>query len=104
MVLLAGTVTGDSSIDAYESYTVDYSTTTTDGIADWNVDWGDGATAWFQTQSLSGSQSHEYTTGPAERTITVSLLDDDGSWGSHTLGVEVGEASTRWRRGRTRWA
>ncbi|MCO6453801.1 MAG: PKD domain-containing protein [Pirellulaceae bacterium] len=61
-----------------------------DTVAQWLVDWGDGH---IQTYSTGGAVTHSYPDGPAIPTITVSLVDEDGTHVAGQRSVTVRNVS-----------
>lgn len=58
-----------------------------DTVGEYVVHWGDGTTESFAT---AGIKTHVYPDGPADHTITVDLVDEDGAFpGAGTLAVHV---------------
>lgn len=53
---------------------------TTDAITAYVVNWGDGDSDTFNTSSLTEA-THTYADGPGSHTITVDLVDNDGTRG-----------------------
>lgn len=47
-----------------------------DTVTGWVVDWGDGTTEQFAS---GGDRTHVYADGPADLTIAVDLIDEDGT-------------------------
>ena len=58
---------------------------TSDGVTAYVVNWGDGDSDTFNTSSLSEA-THTYDDGPASHTITVDLVDNDGT---HSVPVDI---------------
>ena len=53
-----------------------------DTISQWILDWGDGSTRTYTPQewnNLGGSVTHVYPDGVVNRTVTVSITDEDGT-------------------------
>ncbi|HEV8379848.1 MAG TPA: PKD domain-containing protein, partial [Tepidisphaeraceae bacterium] len=69
-----------------------------DTISNWSINWGDGSAP----QNVAGSTTsvaHVYAAGPAQRTITVTATDEDGSYVSSALAPDpsfgtVGKVTT----------
>ncbi len=57
-----------------------------DTVTQWLVDWGDGATDAY---TASGVVSHVYADGPGQVTVSLSLVDEDGTHpaGTHEISV-----------------
>ncbi|MBI5618467.1 MAG: tandem-95 repeat protein, partial [Gammaproteobacteria bacterium] len=82
------TVTGLAAINLGESYAVNWSATDpgTDTIIGWRVNWGDGATT--NVGAAVGTSSHAYTQG-GHFSVTVTATDEDGSFDSAPLAMQV---------------
>ncbi|MEQ1921297.1 MAG: LamG-like jellyroll fold domain-containing protein [Pyrinomonadaceae bacterium] len=75
-------LTGNSTATAGSSYTLDLGAITDPGIdtvTDYAINWGDGNTDTFAADHPSGdTRSHTYT-ATGNKTISVSLTDEDGT-------------------------
>jgi Ca2+-binding RTX toxin-like protein/6-phosphogluconolactonase (cycloisomerase 2 family) len=83
------TLTGDSHADEGVRYMLGLSSEDpgNDSIVGWSIDWGDGT-----TDALTGdvhTVAHVYKDGYAKYDISGTATDEDGTYGSPTLSVEV---------------
>jgi predicted outer membrane repeat protein len=83
------TVTGSGSAVAGTLYSLDLSALDpgNDAITDWIVNWGDGTVS---TQAFTGDPTavtHTYAQAGFTRNVTVSAIDEDGTWTSSDLVV-----------------
>ncbi len=72
-------VSGDSNVDEGSTYTLTLGSVTDPGddtVTDFIVNWGDGSSDTF---SSAGDVTHTYDDGPDTPTITVDLIDEDGT-------------------------
>ena len=72
-------VSGAASVDEGSPYTLTLGAVTDPGddtVAQYVVDWGDGATS---TTTSGGDVTHSYANGPASYDISVDLVDEDGT-------------------------
>jgi hypothetical protein len=72
-------LSGAASVNEGASYSLTLGTITdpgTDTVTSWIVSWGDSSS---DTYSSGGAKTHTYADGPATRTITVDLVDEDGT-------------------------
>jgi hypothetical protein len=85
-------LSGPATIDVGESFALWLGAVSDPGqdtVNRYVVSWGDGST---ETYDQPGEVRHVYATGPATRTVTVSLVDEDGTHaGCGNLSVEVRE-------------
>ncbi len=84
-------ISGESSIDGGTTYVLNLSATDPgdDTITHWTINWGDGT-----IQNISGnpsSVSHVYDNSGGEFTISATATDEDGTYASNTLAVNVTE-------------
>jgi hypothetical protein len=89
-------VVGDRHADEGSAYTVHLGAVEdpgTDTVTDYVVHWGDGVTEVFQQP---GDYQHTYADGPMERTITVDLVDEDGT--SYDADPLAGSGNVELRR------
>ena len=84
-------VSGNASVDEGSTYTVNLGTVTDPGddtVTSYIVDWGDGSTA--EAFGSAGDKTHIYDDGPLTPTISVDLVDEDGTHpAAGTLGITV---------------
>ena len=84
-------LSGDASVDEGSLYSLTLGAVTDPGddtVTEWTVDWGDGGR---DTYLADGVVTHTYADGPADYTISVDLLDEDGTHlaaGSHDVHVD----------------
>ena len=84
-------LSGDASVDEGSLYSLTLGAVTDPGddtVIEWIVDWGDGA---VESYFADGVVTHTYADGPADYTISVDLLDEDGTHlaaGSHDVHVD----------------
>jgi hypothetical protein len=81
---------GAAAAEAGASYTLSLGAVTDPGVdtvSGYIIDWGDGSTT--QTVAVAGDITHVYTDA-GDRTIAVSLVDEDGTHMAGTLAVQVG--------------
>ena len=57
--------------------------------------WGDGNT---NTYSTNGAKTHTYADGPNDYTITVDLVDEDGTFTAANTPAPSRSTSTTWHR------
>jgi hypothetical protein len=72
-------LTGAASVNEGASYSLtlgDITDPGTDTVTSWTVNWGDSTS---NTYSSGGEKTHTYADGPATPTITVGLVDEDGT-------------------------
>ncbi|MBO3705820.1 MAG: hypothetical protein J5X21_05380 [Candidatus Accumulibacter sp.] len=72
-------LTGNASVDEGASYTLTLGTVSdpgTDAVSSYIVHWGDGSS---DTYGSAGNVTHTYADGAATSTITVDLVDEDGT-------------------------
>ena len=83
-------LTGADSVDEGSSYSLTLGTITdpgSDTVTSWVVHWGDSSS---NTYSAAGVVNHTYADGPASPTITVDLVDEDGTHaGAGTKSITV---------------
>jgi hypothetical protein len=83
-------LSGGASVDEGSSYALTLGTITdpgSDTVIEYIVHWGDGAQ---NTYGSAGDVTHTYADGPASQSITVDLVDEDGTHveaGSHAVTV-----------------
>ena len=58
----------------------------TDTVSSYVVHWGDGNT---DTYTTAGAKSHTYADGPATHSITVDLVDEDGTFLNRANALSV---------------
>ncbi|MEQ1859669.1 MAG: tandem-95 repeat protein [Chthoniobacteraceae bacterium] len=78
-------LTGAGSTDEGSSYALDLGAITDPGmdtVTAYSINWGDGTTDNFTGNPTGTSKLHTYADGAANFTITVSLTDEDGTFGS----------------------
>ncbi len=85
------TISGPSSIGDGATYALQLSATDpgTDTISGWTITWGDG-----QVQPITGNPSsvtHTFPTGLASYTVSATATDEDGTYSSNSLTVNVGD-------------
>ena len=84
-------LSGDASVDEGSLYSLTLGAVTDPGddtVIEWIVDWGDGGSVSY---FADGVVTHTYADGPADYTISVDLLDEDGTHlaaGSHDVHVD----------------
>ena len=84
-------LSGDASVDEGSLYSLTLGAVTDPGddtVTEWTVHWGDGGS---NTYLADGVVTHTYADGPADYTISVDLLDEDGTHlaaGSHDVTVD----------------
>ena len=72
-------LSGAAAVDEGSSYSLTLGAITdpgTDTVTSWIVHWGDGSQ---DTYPSGGAVTHTYADGPATPTITVDLVDEDGT-------------------------
>jgi glutamine cyclotransferase len=82
-------ISGNAVILEGDLYTLDLDPVVDPGndtIQGYIVDWGDGKSSTFNTPSLSQA-THIYTSGPSAPTITVDLVDEDGTHAAASLSL-----------------
>ena len=90
-VARTASISGASNINEGSVYTLNLSTTDpgADTVSQWVINWGDGSAA----QTVTGnppSVTHTFTDGPATRTISSTVTDEDGTVNAtNTLAVTV---------------
>ena len=81
---------GTATVDEGSPYTLTLGAVTDPGadtVTTYVVHWGDGAS---DTYTSGGGVTHTYADGVASRTITVDLVDEDGTYlGAGSLGLTV---------------
>ena len=73
-------ISGAGSVNEGSVYTLTLGAVTdpgTDTVTSYVVHWGDGSD---DTYSSNGAKTHTYADGPASRSITVDLVDEDGTF------------------------
>lgn len=84
-------LTGAASVNEGSAYSLTLGAVTDPGadtIAQYVVNWGDGTSDVYTT--AAGAKAHTYADGTAARTISVTLIDEDGTFaGAGTLGLTV---------------
>lgn len=61
-----------------------------DTTTEWIVDWGDGNVESFSENASELRQvSHVFTDGPVTRTVSATMVDEDGSHQANSLTVDV---------------
>ena len=88
---------GDNDINEGETFNLEVGPRVdpgTDTITAYTIHWGDGSTTFVSGNPLTSSamHSHLYVDGLASplRTITIDVLDDDGTWlSAGTLNINV---------------
>ena len=73
-------ISGATNVNEGSAYTLTLGAVTdpgTDTVTSYVVHWGDGNTS---TYSTNGAKTHTYADGPASRSITVDLTDEDGTF------------------------
>jgi len=87
-------LTGNASVDEGASYTLTLGAVSdpgTDTVSSYIVHWGDGSS---DTYGSSGNVTHTYADGAATPTITVDLVDEDGTHlAAGSLAVSVLDVS-----------
>ncbi len=83
------TISGAASVNEGSTYTLNLGRTDPgqDTITQWIINWGDG-----NTQTVSGnpgSVTHVYTDGLFSRTISANATDEDGTFFSNNLTINV---------------
>ena len=85
-------VSGDTNVNEGSVYTLNLGAITNpvaDTVTSWIVHWGDGQT---QTFTNGGNKLHTYADGPNTYTVTVDLVDEDGTFvdagNAHTVNVD----------------
>ena len=84
-------ISGASSVNEGSVYTLNLSSTDpgADTISQWVINWGDGSAPQTVTGNPS-SVTHTFTDGPATRTISATVTDDDGTTNvGNTVAVTV---------------
>ncbi|MBL8391325.1 MAG: cadherin-like domain-containing protein, partial [Candidatus Accumulibacter sp.] len=83
-------LTGAASVDEGATYTLNLGAVTdpgSDSVSSYVVNWGDGTS---DTYASAGDVTHVYADGDANRTISVDLVDEDGTHlAAGTLAVSV---------------
>ena len=72
-------ISGAANVNEGAPYSLSLGSVTdpgTDTVSSYIVHWGDGNT---DTYASNGAKSHTYADGPANRSITVDLVDEDGT-------------------------
>ena len=74
-------ISGATNVNEGSSYSLTLGAVTdpgTDTVSSYVVHWGDGNSDTYLT---AGAKTHTYADGPATQSITVDLVDEDGtSW------------------------
>jgi len=73
-------ITGNASVNEGALYTLTLGSVTdpgADAVSSYIVNWGDGTTS---TYTAAGAKTHTYADGPLAASITVSLVDEDGTY------------------------
>ena len=73
-------ISGATNVNEGSVYTLTLGAVTdpgTDTVTSYVVHWGDGSD---DTYSSNGAKTHTYADGPASRSITVDLVDEDGTF------------------------
>jgi hypothetical protein len=73
-------ISGSANVDEGSSYTLTLGAVTDPGadtVSSYVVHWGDGNT---DTYSSNGAKTHTYADGPNDYTVTVDLVDEDGTF------------------------
>jgi uncharacterized repeat protein (TIGR01451 family) len=73
-------ISGAASVNEGSPYSLTLGAVTdpgTDTVSSYIVHWGDGNS---DTYTTAGAKSHTYADGPATRSITVDLVDEDGTF------------------------
>ena len=73
-------ISGNASVNEGSSYSLTLGAVTDPGqdtVTSYIVHWGDGNTS---TYSTNGAKTHTYADGPNDYTITVDLVDEDGTF------------------------
>lgn len=81
-------LSGASMVNEGATYTLNLGAITDPGqdtVTQWIVDWGDGTTP--NTYGSGGAKTHVFADGPNLYTMSVSLVDEDGTFTGGTFGV-----------------
>ncbi len=80
------TFSGSTSVEERSAYVLTLAAADPgdDTIDSWTVAWGDGTTSTVSGDTTS--VEHEYANGDAERDISVTATDEDGTYDAHVLG------------------
>ena len=73
-------ISGNANVNEGSLYTLTLGAVTdpgTDTVSSYVVHWGDGSD---DTYATNGAKTHTYADGPASRSITVDLVDEDGTY------------------------
>ena len=73
-------ITGNASVNEGAVYTLTLGSVVdpgADAVSSFIVNWGDGTTS---TYTAAGAKTHTYADGPLAASITVSLVDEDGTY------------------------
>ena len=73
-------ISGATNVNEGSSYSLTLGAVTdpgTDTVSSYVVHWGDGNSDTYPT---NGAKTHTYADGPATRSITVDLTDEDGTY------------------------
>ncbi|TWU27019.1 putative Ig domain protein [Novipirellula galeiformis] len=62
-----------------------------DTVTGYTIDWGDGTP--LETPGTAGLKTHTYADGPNDYTVTVSVIDEDGTHTAGTHSVTVSNAA-----------
>ena len=84
-------ISGAANVNEGASYSLTLGAVTDPGadtVTSWVVHWGDGSS---NTYGTDGVKTHTYADGPNTRTITVDLIDEDGTFldRANALSVDV---------------
>jgi DNA-binding beta-propeller fold protein YncE len=88
-------LSGNATVPNGTPYTLNLGVITdpgTDTVSAFSIDWGDGNTENFAGNPASTTKSHTYAT-LGEKTITVTLTDEDGTFTGGTRSVTVENAA-----------
>ena len=88
-------ISGAATVDEGSAYTLTLGATAdpgSDTISSYVVHWGDGSN---DTYATAGAKTHAYADGPASRSITVDLVDEDGTHSdrANDLTVQVDDVA-----------
>jgi hypothetical protein len=75
-------VSGDASVNEGSVYTLTFGTVVDPGadiVTSYVIHWGDGTNETFSGSPNSAAKTHTYAEGPNSYTITVDLIDEDGT-------------------------
>ena len=94
-------ISGAASVDEGSVYSLTLGAVTDPGqdtVSSWIVHWGDGNS---NTYSSDGVKTHTYADGPDNHSITVDLVDEDGTFLDRANALSV-TLTTSPRRSRSR--